>query len=451
MSDTAHGNALHHQPTDTPPRKGFGPWMSMAMVVGTLIGSGIFLMPAVLAPYGPNITLAWAISIGGTFCIAFCMAQLAKVVPGGPVVYITRAFGELPAFFAVWNYVLTILSGLAAVALAMAGSLTYIFPQTATEGGIFIWSAGSIVILAIVNLLGIRTAGRLQVVATLIKLIPLLLVLIFVATRFGTGQPLEPLAATPISGASILGAASLTLFSLTGFEVGAITAPVTEDAERNVPRAQVWGVAFTGLIYLFATLAVLAILPSAVAAHSKAPFADAITPILGPSAGTFIAVIVAISAFGANNALLLSGAEVLHSIARQGDVPPLFAKLRPNGVPAPAIIFLTVVSILLLSISSAPSFVQIYAFVSLVSAIGALVLYALCSGAALKLRLTGSSVGTILAIVAILYSIAMFFGAGWKATSWGLALGIAGLPIRWISRRVWPSRTAENAPAAPRG
>lgn len=449
MSDAS--SARPHQPTDTPPRKGFGPWMSMAMVVGTLIGSGIFLMPAVLAPYGPNIPFAWAISIGGTFCIAFCMAQLAKCIPGGPVAYITRAFGDLPAFVAVWSYIITIWSGMAAVALAMAGALSYVFPQTATGPGIFTLSAGSIFVLMIINLLGIRTAGRVQVIATLIKLIPLVLVILFVAAKAGTGLPVQPLAPAAVTGASILAAASLTLFSLTGFEIGAITAPVTENAERNVPRAQVWGVAFTGLIYLFGTLAVLWLLPSATAAQSKAPFADAISPILGATTATLISIIVAISAFGANNALLLGGAEILHSIARQGDVPPLFRRTRANGVPAPAIIVCTVAAILLLSVSSAPSFVEIYAFVSLVAAIGALILYALCSAAAFKLKRTGGPLGTTLAVIGIVYSIAMFFGAGWKATSWGIALALAGLPIRWISRRLWPSRVPAADRAALRG
>lgn len=450
MSGAPNSSTVKHQPADTPPRRGFGPWMSMAMVVGTLIGSGIFLLPAVLAPYGPNIPFAWAISIGGTFCIAYSMARLAKRIPGGPVVYITRAFGDLPAFIATWSYLATVLSGLAAVALAMAGALSYVFPGIATTSGIFAVSAGSIVALMIINLSGIRTAGRVQVTATLIKLIPLVLVLLFVFSRVGTGTPLEALAPAPVTGAGILAAASLTLFALTGFEVGAITAPVTENAERNVPRAQIWGVAFTGLLYLAVTMALLWILPSDVAAQSKAPFADAITPILGPAAGTFIAIIVAISAFGANNALLLAAGEILHSIARQGDVPPLFRQLSAKGVPTPAIVVSSAVAIALLSVSSAPSFVEIYAFVALVSAVGSLILYALCAGAVLKLRLTGGGLGTLLAGIGILYSIGMFFGAGWKATSWGIAFALTGLPIRWVSRRLWPSPAAEAIPGAPR-
>ena len=444
-------SARVHQPTDTPPAKGLGPVMSLAMVVGTMIGSGIYLLPAVLAPYGPNILIAWAVSIGGTMCIAFAMSRLAARIPGGPTAYIRRAFGDLPAFVTMWSYLVSVWAGITAVALATAGALSYVFPATATTAGLVTVAAGSILILTAVNLTGVRKAGGLQVAATLVKIVPLVGVLLIVATSLGEGERLEPLAATPIGSAGILAAAALTLFSLTGFEVGPITAPVTENAERNVPRAQILGVAFTGLIYFTATLAVLWLLPSAVAANSKAPFADAIAPMLGPVAGTLVALIAAISAFGANNALVLGSAEVMRSIARQGDLPPLFARTSAASVAYAALITGATAAIALLLLSSAPGFVSVYAFVALVSAVATLVLYAMCSAAVLKLKLSGGGVGAAIAAVAILYSIAMFFGAGWEATKWGVALAIAGLPIRWVSRRLWPSRPAELAAAEPPG
>lgn len=443
-------NEVPDQPADTPPQRGLGPWMSLAMVVGTMIGSGIYLMPAVLALYGPNVPIAWAISIGGTMCIAFAMARLAARIAGGPTAYIRSAFGELPAFVTMWSYLVSVWSGITAVALATAGALSYVFPAIAAGPGLLIVAAGSILILVGVNLSGVREAGRLQVAATLIKIVPLLGVLLLVAARFGQGQPLEPLAPAEIGSAGILAAAALTLFSLTGFEVGPITAPVTENAERNVPRAQILGVAFTGLIYLGATLAVLWLLPSAVAAESKAPFADAIAPVLGSVAGGLVALVAAISAFGANNALVLGSAEVMRAIARQGDLPPIFARTTAGGVPVAALISGGVVSIALLVLSAAPGFVGVYAFVALVSAVASLVLYAACSAAVLKLKLSGGGSGALIAGIALLYSIAMFFGAGWEATKWGVALALAGLPIRWLSRRLWPSPGAADAPAAPR-
>src|SRR5687768_2039652 len=91
----------------TPSKQGLGPWMSLAMVVGTMIGSGIYLMPAVLANYGPNVAVAWLLTIAGTMCIAFAIARLAARIPGGPTVYITRAFGDLPAFVTMWSYLVS--------------------------------------------------------------------------------------------------------------------------------------------------------------------------------------------------------------------------------------------------------------------------------------------------------------------------------------------------------
>ena len=89
---------------------------------------------------------------------------------------------------------------------------------------------------------------------------------------------------------------------------------------------------------------------------------------------------------------------------------------------------------------------SVYIFITLVSTVAALVLYVVCAAAVLKLKLVGKS--TIIAVVAVIYGIAMFFGAGLEATLWGFALAIAGLPIRWISRRLWTSQAAESAPAA---
>jgi APA family basic amino acid/polyamine antiporter len=130
-------------------------------------------------------------------------------------------------------------------------------------------------------------------------------------------------------------------------------------------------------------------------------------------------------------------------------LPPAFARTGATGVPYASLIAGAVVAITLLVLSRAPGFVSVYAFVALVSAVAALVLYALCSAAVLKLKMSGGGFRIVIAVVAVAYSIAMFFGAGWEATSWGVALAIAGLPIRWLSRRFWPTPPPEAAPAAP--
>lgn len=445
-------NAGPAQPTPVPPPpKRLGSWMSMAMVVGTMIGSGIYLLPATLAPFGPNIVLAFAVTIAGTMCLAVAFARLSARIPGGPFAYVQSAFGETPAFLTLWSYLISQWTGVAAVAVAVAGAIGFVLPAAGSGIGLSIVALGTILILTLVNLTGARSAGWVQLVATLIKIIPLFAVVLLVAVRFGAGQPVEPLSAMPIGVAGITAAAALMLFSLTGFESATVVANVTEDSTHTVPRATILGTGFTGLIYLAATVATLLLLPSAIASKSGAPFADAISPILGNGAGALVAVIAAISAFGTCNALLLLSAEVGRSIAGANDLPPLFRRTNAAGAPTGSLLVGATVASLLVLASSTEGFVQVYIFIALVSTVASLVLYAVCAAAALKLKAMGGA--TIIAILALIYSVAMFVGAGWEATKWGFALALAGLPIRWLSRRFSFAATSPAAaadPAAPR-
>ncbi|WP_300974397.1 APC family permease [Sphingomonas sp. LHG3406-1] len=417
-------------PPPPPPSKRLGGFMSLAMVVGTMIGSGIYLLPATLAPFGPNIVLAFAVTIAGTMLLAITFARLARRMPGGPFVYVRSAFGDGAAFLTLWSYMVSQWTGVAAVAVAVAGALGFVVPAASGGIGLTIVALGTILILTLVNLTGARSAGWVQVTATLIKVVPLFAVVLLLAIRFGGGQPAEPLAAVPISLAGVAGAAALMLFSLTGFEAATVTTNVTENADRIVPRATILGTGLTGAIYFGATLATLLILPNALAASSSAPFADAIAPLLGPGAGAVVAVIAAISAFGTCNALLLLSAEVGQSLAVPGDLPRLFASTNQAGVPVGSLLVGAGMATLLVIASTSDSFIAVYAFIALVSTVSALVLYAACAGAALKLK-----IGSGLAVVALIYALAMFVGAGLEATLWGLALAVAGLPIRWLSRR----------------
>jgi APA family basic amino acid/polyamine antiporter len=434
-------------PIDTHPEPSsrmLGRWMSMAMVVGTMVGSGIYLLPTTLAPYGYNLVIAFLLTGFGTMCLAYCLARLAAAIPGGPFAYVTQAFGETAAFLTLWSYVVSQITGVAGVAVAVAGSLGHVFPAVGAGPGLIAVALGSIAILTVVNLRGARSAGILQVIATLIKIVPLLAVVLFVAVRFGTGQAVESLEPTAIGIAPITIAGALMLFSLTGFEAAAVTANVTRDSTSTVPVATIAGTGFTAVIYLLSTIATLMLLPSAIAAKSGAPFADAIAPILGPVAGMVVAIIAAISAFGTANALLLFAAEISRTIAGARDLPAVFRKTNSVGAPFGAVLICAAIAALLVLASSSKNFVALYVFITLVSTVAALVLYAVCAAAAIKLRVTGRA--PIIAVIAVLYSLAMFVGAGWEATLWGLGLAFAGLPVRAISR--WLNRNG-RATAVP--
>jgi len=435
-------------PIDTHPEpksRMLGKWMSAAMVVGTMIGSGIYLLPTTLAPYGYNLVIAFLLTGFGTMCLAFALARLAASMPGGPFAYVTQAFGETAAFVTLWSYVISQITGVAGVAVAVAGALSHVFPAVASGPGLIAVAIGSIAILTVVNLGGARSAGVLQVIATLIKIVPLLAVVVFVIVRLGTSQPVEQLASTPLGIAPITIAGALMLFSLTGFEAAAVTANVTRDSTSTVPMATIAGTGFTAIIYLLSTVAALMLLPSALAAKSGAPFADAIAPILGPIAGGLVAVIAAISAFGTANALLLFAAEISRTLAVAGDLPRILRRTNSVGAPAGAVLICAGIAALLVFASSSKNFVTLYVFITLVSTVAALILYAVCAAAALKLRVTGR--WPIIAVIALLYSIAMFIGAGWEATLWGFALALAGLPVRAVCRWLNRQERATSASA----
>lgn len=441
--------AVPPPPPQPPVSKRLGKVMSLAMVVGTIIGSGIYVLPATVAPFGRNILIAFAITIIGTICLALAMARLAKKLPGGPYSYIAVAFGDTAAFLTMWSYLISQWTGVAAVAIAAAGALGHVFPAIASGPPLAAVAIGSIIVLTAVNLTGARSAGTVQVVATLIKIVPLVLVVLLVVLRLGSGQPLEPLAPAPITIAGIASAAALMLFAFTGFESAAVSANVTDHASDVVPAATINGTIFVAAMYLAATVAVLWLLPAAIAGASGSPFADAISPALGPIAGAFVAVVAAISGLGAGNALILLSAEVARSIANAGDLPPAFARTNKVGISPISVLAAAIVAILLVLASISDSFVEVFTFVALISAVSALLLYLVCAFAALKLK----AEKPLLAGIAILYAIAMFFGAGLEATLWGLGLALAGLPIRWLSRRfssVEPNPATAPVPAAPR-
>jgi APA family basic amino acid/polyamine antiporter len=428
-----------------PSSRMLGKWMSLAMVVGSMVGSGIYLLPTTLASFGPNIVAAFVLTGLGTMCLALALARLAAKFPGGPFIYVDRAFGELPAFLTLWCYTLSQVTGVAGVAVAIAGALGHVFPAVLSGVGLIAVAIASIIALLLVNLRGARSAGALQIGTVLIKLVPLIAVVALVVTRFGSGQQVERLTPVPLSSSGIIAAAALILFSLTGFESAAVAANVTRDPTATVPRATILGTGFTAVVYLLATVATLMLLPSAIAAKSGAPFADAIAPLLGDAAGILVAIIAAVSAFGTANSLLLVAAESSRTMAQADDLPPIFARANRVGAPMGALVICSALAALLVFASASDDFVNVYEFITLVSTVLALVLYIVCAAAALKLRIGGG--WTIVIAIGVPYSLAMFAGSGERVLLWSAGIAIAGLPIRAMSR--WLNGSSRGGAASP--
>src|SRR5262245_44370318 len=300
-----HSNNMSDTPpvsdSQAPPPRQLGFWMCLALVVGNMIGSGIFLLPASLAPYGLNSVIGWVMTAAGAVFLALVFAQLARVFPqaGGPYVYPREAFGELAGFLMAWGYWMSVWVGNASIAIGTVAYLAELVPAIKTGGGPALTSCVLIWILTLVNWRGVKHAGVFQLVTTVLKIMPLVAIIALAVALLLRGDPsvvqVDP---QPFTISAVTASATLTLWALLGLESATVPAESVIDPKRNIPRATLWGTLVTAIIYVVACSAVIMLLPSARLAESTAPFADVVRMFWGERAASLLALFAFISGFG---------------------------------------------------------------------------------------------------------------------------------------------------------
>jgi APA family basic amino acid/polyamine antiporter len=421
-------------------------WMCVALVVGNSIGSGVFLLPASLAPFGLNSVVAWGFTASGAIVLAIVFARLSRAYPqaGGPYAYVHLAFGPLTAFMVAWGYWISIWVGNVTIATGAVSYLTPLLPWIAEKPGasatvilFFLW------MLTLVNWWGIKASGWVQSVTTVLKILPLLAVaaLGLFAVRSGNVAA----ATIPLSVSGTTAAATLTLWALLGLESATIPADKVANPARTIPIATLLGTIVTALICAIACTTVLLMVPPATLAKSNAPFVDLATQFWGIGAGNMLAVFAAISGFGALNGWILLQGELPRAMAASGVFPRIFARESVHGTPGFGLCFGSALATLLILANYQKSMVSIFTFMALLSTTACLVMYALCSAALLRLQWKGqlgeARRGSIpLAIVGIMataYSLWAIIGAGAEAVLWGAVLLSCGVPLYyWFTRRL---------------
>ena len=412
-----------------------GLWSATALVVGSIIGSGVFLLPASLAPYGASSLIGWAITVFGAMMLALTFAKLAMRWPhtGGPYTFARAGFGDLAGFVIAWSYWVAVWTANAAIAVAFAGSIGSIFPGlTATPLRSAACALVALWVCIGINLVGVREAGRVQVVLTLLKFVPLL-VFGCVAVWFVDGSHYQPLNPTSESLPHAVNATvALTLWALLGLEAATVPAGSIENPEKTVPRATVLGTGLAGLATILACSAVMGLLPAEQLAKSAAPMADAARSLWGPAAGVGIAAIAAISCLGALNGWVLISAQVPMAAARDDLMPAIFARVDAHGTPAAGVLISGVLASLLVFANFSKSLVQLFTFAILLSTAATLLPYLVGSAAWLR---RGDGSGRVVATLALLYSLYALIGIGTESLVWGVVLVAAGLPVYLMSRR----------------
>lgn len=422
-----------------------GPWLTTALVVGTMIGSGIFMLPVSLAPLGANALVGWVISIAGALSIAFALALLSRTGGGGGIQsYIEQAFSPLIAFLTTWAFWFSNWTSVAAVAIAFGAATSRISPMFG-DATVVVLALGSIVFLTVVNAMGVRASGGLNLATIAIKLIPLVGVMLLLGLRGLSGTPFEPLAPAPVTIANIATATTLTLFAMLGFENA--TAPVgkVRDPKRTLPRALLGGTMMVGVLYLLSSSGVTFLLPAEAVAASPAPYADVFAAYGGETAVHLAALAIAISAFGALNCLILATGELGFAMAQRRQLPAIMAKTRGANTPVVAQAAGSALAIVLVLANSSRTTAGLFTFIILLSTSGILVVY--LAGTLAAWRQSPANGTRVILALALLFIAFAFYGSGFEANAWCLVLLALGVAVYAVMRRI-NSRGATRAPAA---
>jgi APA family basic amino acid/polyamine antiporter len=347
--------------------RGLGPWAAAAIVVGTMIGTGIFIKPASMAQEAGTVglvTLAWVIGGVLSLCGALCAAELGAAMPeaGGTYAYITRAYGPVWGYLFGWTY--SIIGAPTSIATIAAGLLvftSFLFPVVAAPLRTLHWSLPllhssihftftwaqplavvAIALVTFINYFGVRLGGRVQVVLTVLKIAAVVAVII-IGFFFGKGSiaNLHTASAGQLGiAAALITATASGLWAYDGWINLTFVGSEIKNPGRNIPLSLIFGVITVCAIYTAMSTACFYVLPFAKVAASQHIASDVIARATGANAATWMTIVMMICALGTLNSSILTNARVDYAMARDGLFFRVARGVHPRfRTPANALIF----------------------------------------------------------------------------------------------------------------
>ncbi len=420
--------------------KALGLWTALALVVGNMVGSGAYLVPASLGAFGSIGLVGWALTSLGAICLALVFGRLGRILPveGGPYTYTRETMGDLPAFLVAWGYWISVWVGNAGIATAFAAYLTPFFP--ALNGSPVYTAAaalGAIWLLTAINVWGLREAALVQLVTTVLKILPLFLLGTVGLLAFDPAN----LGSFNVSGQSTMSAltatAALTLWGFLGLESATIPAEEVDSPERTIPIATILGTIATAGLYLLSVTAIMGVIPTSELAGTSAPYTEAATRIWGGFAGSLVGLGAVIAGFGVLNGWVLMQGQMPLAPARDGLFPRAFSRLSDRGTPTFGLVLSSSLASVLVAANYTRGLIGLFNFAVLLATVTVLASY-LCTSIAQVLYIRrdpgqfggrGARRALAVAILAFAYSCWAVVGAGWEAVGWGLVLMLMGLPV----------------------
>jgi len=354
--------------------RGLGLVATTALVVGNMIGSGIYVIPSSLADTaGPLGLVAWAINAAGYLCLTAVFADLGGAYPvsGGLQAFARRAFGDLIGLEVGFLYWLCAVIGNAAFLTAFVGYLAVLWPAAGDPWIAFAVSQALLWALTLTNAVGVRAGGAIQVVTTICKLAPLV-VLSVALWPLASLDHLQPFA--PRGWGSLLPAVSLVSWLFVGMESVTVPAEEIRGAGQTIRKSVYIGFALTSAVYLLVLGSLSLAVPAGLLAKSASPLADVAAHHFGPTAATLVTLGALVSVAGILNGWVLVTSRMAYATARDGLAPRALAVLHPRfGTPTRALGLTAVLSGALVGLYFSGSTLEIYNFIALLSTATALV------------------------------------------------------------------------------
>lgn len=408
-----------------------------------MIGSGVFLLPASLAAYGGISVFGWIISSIGALLIAKVFSTLSHHFPraGGAYAYTRMGFGDFPAFLVTWGYWISICATNAAITVALMSYLTVFFPSLSGNAPLSISiGLGLIWLLTWVNNRGVPTASWVQLITTILKVTPLILIA-FLGLLYIEPANFQPLNISEESNSSaIIATATLTLFAYLGIECASIPADNIKNPSVTIPKATNWGTWAAIVIYILGSVAVMGIIPPETLQVSEAPFADAAAVMWGETGRYVVAIGAIISTFGALNGWILMQGQVPLAAANDGLFPTIFSKLNKHGSPASGIILSSIIVSILMVMNYSKSFIRAFEFMILLATLTCLIPYLFSTATYLLFMIQPKQYSKnkftwIIGLLGFLFSMMAVVGSGQEVVFWGFLLLMSGLPFYvWLKR-----------------
>ena len=412
---------------------------STALVVGNMIGAGIFILPASLSKYGGISLLGWVFTASGALILAKIFSNFSKIIvnkSGGPYLYSKQGFGDFIGFLVAWGYWISTWISNAAIAIAIIGGLSFFFPILQTNSVVAVSIGLSMIwFFTWINSKGMRTTGKIQLITTVLKLLPLVFVIIFGIFFFSLDNFPEFNMTGESHFTSFSLVAALTLYAFLGLESASIPVENIHNPEKTVPKATMYGTIISTCIYIFSTIVLFGILPTETLQNSPAPFAEAGEIIGGKYTGYFIAIGAIISGMGALNGWILILAQIPMAAAKDEMFPRIFKRKNKKGVPVLGLVIGSILSSVVMLMNFSENLVTQFTFIVNLTVLACLVPYLFVSASYAIVIIqnknhTNSIVKTVLlGLFGFLYSLWAIYGSSAEVVFYGLLLLLLGIPF----------------------